>query len=255
MEPVAREILDNQQIFAAYLRDPEQNPAPRDIEDRRLAVYRDLIYNNIESFISGGFPILRSLLDDKEWHALVRQFIRRHRCTSPYFVEISQEFLRFLQGEYTPPATAPKFLLELAHYEWVELALEVSEQTFPQEGVDSDGDVVAGIPVVSPLAWPLSYQFPVHRIGPDCQPSAPPPTPTFLVVYRNREDDVQFLEINVVTMRLLQLLADQSRTGRQALTTIAAELARTDTEAIVTSGADTLREFFRLGVLCGVVPC
>ncbi len=50
-----------QQALTAYLRDPESCPAPQGVEPRRLAVYRDLFYKNIEGFISGGFPVCRSI--------------------------------------------------------------------------------------------------------------------------------------------------------------------------------------------------
>ncbi|MCP4827546.1 MAG: DUF2063 domain-containing protein, partial [Proteobacteria bacterium] len=45
-------------IMARYLRDPQNNPPPEDVEQRRLKIYEDLIYNNIEGFISSGFPVL-----------------------------------------------------------------------------------------------------------------------------------------------------------------------------------------------------
>ena len=51
--------------FTAHLRDPEKNPAPEGIEDRRLGIYRDLLYNNVEGFISGGFPVIRSIYNDE----------------------------------------------------------------------------------------------------------------------------------------------------------------------------------------------
>ena len=55
--------------FTAHLRDPEHNPAPEGIEDRRIGIYRDLLYNNVESFLSGTFPVLRNIHDDDGWHA------------------------------------------------------------------------------------------------------------------------------------------------------------------------------------------
>ncbi|MCG8671389.1 MAG: DNA-binding domain-containing protein, partial [Pseudomonadales bacterium] len=85
--------------FAAHIRNPEKNPAPKEIEDRRMGIYRDLFYKNIESFIANGFPVLRKITGDDEWHAMVRDFIDRHQSQSPYFVEIAQEFLKYLDEE------------------------------------------------------------------------------------------------------------------------------------------------------------
>jgi hypothetical protein len=40
------EFQRKQYEFAAHIRDPEKNAAPPGIEDRRLAIYRDLFFNN-----------------------------------------------------------------------------------------------------------------------------------------------------------------------------------------------------------------
>ena len=89
-------LKDSQMQMARYLRDPTKQPPPAGVESRRLKIYEDLIYNNIEGFLSGGFPVLRSLYSHADWHPLVRTFIDQHRCHTPYFLEISQEFLKFL---------------------------------------------------------------------------------------------------------------------------------------------------------------
>ena len=56
--------MQQQYEFAAHIRDPEHKPAPDDIEDRRMGIYRELFYNNVEGFLSNSFPVLRKLMDD-----------------------------------------------------------------------------------------------------------------------------------------------------------------------------------------------
>jgi hypothetical protein len=124
---------DSQIAFAAHIRHPELHEAPADLEDRRLAIYRDLFYNNIEGFLASGFPVLRSILGDSLWHRMVRDFIHSHQSHSPYFLQISEEFLGYLKDERQVQASDPAFMLELAHYEWVELALDVSTLKIPEE--------------------------------------------------------------------------------------------------------------------------
>jgi hypothetical protein len=68
-----------QYAFAANIRNPGNSPAPDDIEDRRMQIYRELFYNNVESFISGTFPVLRRIYSDADWHALVREYFSRHK--------------------------------------------------------------------------------------------------------------------------------------------------------------------------------
>jgi hypothetical protein len=237
-------MRQQQLAMASYLRDPDGVVAPA-VEARRLKIYQDLIFNNIENFLSSAIPVLRSLYAEAAWLALLRSFIRYHRCESPYFLEISQEFLSYLMQEYQPGADDPVFMAELAHYEWVELALDVSEEVIPAL---QGGDPLTSALSLSPLAWVLSYQFPVHRIGKAFQPTEAGPA-TFLVVYRDVDDQVQFIELNAATARLLELLRDNAgSSGASALDTLAAELGM-DTEAVREFGAAQLQEFIGQGVV------
>lgn len=195
--------------MARYLRDPAGQPPPPGIEPRRLKIYEELVFNNIKGFIDGAFPVLHSLYEASDWERLAREFVNGHRCHSPYFLEISQEFLRFLLEEYTPRETDPPFMAELAHYEWVELALDVSEDTLPDGEPPDTARLPEAVPRLSPLAWSLAYRFPVHRIGPGFRP-AQAEAPTYLVVYRDRADKVRFMEVSAATSRLLELIRDNN---------------------------------------------
>ena len=53
-----------QYAFAAHLRDPAAHPAPAGIEDRRLQIYRELFYNNVEGLLASNFPVIRRVLGD-----------------------------------------------------------------------------------------------------------------------------------------------------------------------------------------------
>jgi hypothetical protein len=248
----APSFQQTQYEFTAHLRDPEKNPAPEGIEDRRLGIYRELLYNNVEGFLSGGFPVIRSIYSDDNWHLMVRDFFANHKSHSPYFLEISQEFLTYLQDERTPRPEDPAGLLELAHYEWVELALNVSDETIDMNTIEPNGDLLAAHPVLSPVAWPLAYQFPVHQMGPDNLPTQPPEQPSYLVVYRNRNDEVKFMEINPVTARLINLLQeDDTLSGLRALQQIAQEMSHPNPEIVIQGGLSALQELQKYGIILG----
>src|SRR5215467_11322326 len=147
-----------QSAFAAHMRDPAHAPAPSDIEPRRMAMYADLFFNNVESLLSANFPVIRTLYADNAWRAMVREFYREHRCHTPLFTEIAREFMRWLEARAEKAAGDPPFLVELAHYEWSELSLALDEAEIAAVAHDPAGDVVEGIPVVSPLARVLAYR-------------------------------------------------------------------------------------------------
>ncbi len=243
-------LKESQLEMARFLRNPDTSPAPADVEPRRLKIYQDLIYNNIESFISGGFPVLRSLYTEENWHELVRQFIDGHRCHTPYFLEISQEFLNFLMQGYERRECDPAFIAELAHYEWVELALDVSEENIDSGEVVANADPLEGVPVLSPLAWLLSYQYPVQKIGPGFQPEEAGEA-TYLAVYRDRSDTVKFMELNGATARLLEMIRDNTeQTGHEVLDQLATELNMSP-DSVRGFGGDLLRQFADSSIISG----
>ncbi|MFB1486808.1 MULTISPECIES: DUF2063 domain-containing protein [unclassified Thiocapsa] len=251
-DPNQPDFIQRQRAFAAHLRDPTQVPGPEDVEDRRMAIYRELVFNNVSALLAGNFPVIHRILPDAHWNGLIRDFFVRHRAKTPLFLELGQEFLDFLQTARTGDPRDPPFLLELAHYEWVELALQINDAEPDRTSIDPTGDLIDGRPVVSPLAWNLSYRFPVHRIGPDCQPDAPPGELTHLVVYRTPDDDIAFLEINAVTQRLLILLeAETPQTGREVLLRIAAELGHPNPDQVIAFGAGLMEDLRTRGVLLG----
>jgi len=193
--------------FTAHIRDPQHFAKPDDIEERRIAIYRELLFNNVQNFIEVGFPILRSMLADDVWQQLLRHFFAHHVSHSPYFTDISAEFVQYLATE-KPADVAPNwpFLIELAHYEWMELVALIADVELPTPTPDWSAE--HSRLQLSPLAWPLAYQYPVQRIGPAFLPETP--TPTSLVVYRNRADNVEFIELAGMTYLLLQAISEQA---------------------------------------------
>lgn len=249
------EFRQHQLDFAAHIRNPELNPAPEGIEARRMQIYLRLFYNNIEGFCAHAFPVAKRVLGEQRWHRLLRAFVHRHASESPYFLEISQEFLTFLDRYMEVQAGAdeldlPEFLLELCHYEWVELALAVAEEDIPTEGINPEGDLLAEPVVVSPLIWPLSYRYPVHQIGPEFQPSVPPSQPSELVVYRRRDDRVRFIEVNALTLALLEIL-DGNHSGASALAELAKKLPALDSQVVHDQGLATMERLRDAEVILG----
>jgi len=234
--------------FSAHIRNPEVHPRPADVEERRMRIYLKLFYDNIENFLASAFPVAKRVLGNETWHSLVREFVHMHPSTSPYFLEISQEFLSFLDDR--KPAGLPDFLLELCHYEWVELYLNVAEEEIATSGIDPEGDLLNGDVVRSPLLKILSYRYPVHRIGPKYQPSEPPADATHLVVYRKRNDKVRFLESNQVTHRLLQAL-EKPLSGNEALELLANELSGVDRQTVREQGAAILEKLRDAEIILG----
>lgn len=248
-----RAFQDKQYAFAAHIRDPEHMPAPDGVEDRRMAIYRELFFNNLRNLLGTMFPVLRKLHNDDHWARFIRQFMRKHQAKTPYFLQLPQEFLNFLQTEYEPQTDDYTFLVELAHYEYIELALSISTDTNDLADVNPDDDLLANIPVKSVLTWVYAYQYPVHRISHDFLPTEPSDQPTYLAVYRQANDKVSFLELNPVTASLLNAIDENGdgRSGEELLRNIAADIDYQDVDAFIRHGAAALEEMRELEILTG----
>lgn len=244
---------DRQYAFAAHIRDPQHVAAPDGIEDRRMAVYRKLFFNNLYNLLGTFFPVMRKIHGDADWRRFIRGFMVRHEAQTPYFLQLPEEFLDYLQNEFEPTETDYPFLVELAHYEYVELALSVSEDETDLAGVDPDGDLLHQVPVKSAVAWAFAYHYPVHRISPDFLPDETEAEPVYLALYRDRDDGVGFLELNAVTAALLEDIENNSEhlTGEALLRRLAAKINYPDADALVEHGAAALREMRQLDILAG----
>jgi hypothetical protein len=251
--PRMADTLQQQQFqLAAHLRDPAHCEPPPGLEDRRLAIYRELFFNNIEGLLAGNFPVIRKTLDDARWHALARAFYAGHRSHTPLFAEIGREFIRFLQDRAAQGSDDPAWLTEMAHYEWVELALQIADDALPAH--DPDGGLLAGIPVLSPFAWALAYTWPVPHIGPGYQPEVAPAAPTLLLVRRDAKYDIRFAEISPLVFRLIELLRMGESSGQQSLEQLAGEAGETDVAAFVELGTAMLQRMRDEGTILGTRP-
>jgi hypothetical protein len=236
---------NHQAAFAAYIRNPEKNPLPTGAKPERMTMYRELFFNNIDGFLTANFPVLHSLFAAKNWQNLVQDFFAEHVCQTPYFSEIPEEFLAYLQNERKNTIDLP-FMAELAHYEWVEMALSISDAESMPMPIENLTQTKLKL---SPLACLLVYQFPVQKISPEFIPLTSE-QPTFLVVYRNREDVVQFLEITPLTFQLLQLLETQPEQFAETYLMQLADVVPMISLAILKEkGFEILEDFVKRGVI------
>ncbi|MFF5868254.1 DUF2063 domain-containing protein [Pseudomonas sp. NPDC012596] len=210
------ETLREQQLrMARFIRDPQANAPPPGIEERRLAVYRQLFFGNMKSLLSGSFPVLHATLTSDQWQALTEGFYASHRCQTPLFTEVAGELVDHLQTR----EDLPGWVAELAHYEWIETVLLLGENTEPAH--DPGGDLLEGVPLLSSLAVPLAYVWPVSQIGPGNIPLQAPIEPTRLLARRGADHEVHFSRLAPLAHALLVSLQQQPLSGREHFAALA----------------------------------
>lgn len=202
-----------QLALAAHLRNPEQQEPPADTCKQRLAIYADLIFNNFNGFLESTFPVLRRVLQKKRWTRMVRACLCEHRSPYPLFRDIPYAFLDWLASVDLADRGLPPFTLELAHYEWLELKLDVDVRStrWPKRAYAPLEQALA----VNPVLELHAYRFPVHCISAQLQPAQPAAEPVFLLVWRNRAHHVRFMTLNAAAAQLL-LALQQGETALSA---------------------------------------
>jgi hypothetical protein len=252
-KPAAAKLPEFQQYqyaFTAHLRDPGKARRPAGADARRMGAYSELLYNNIESFLLACFPVLRQVLGSRKWSRLVRAFFAQHRSHTPFFRQIPDEFLQFIQSAWQPQQGYPDCLLELAHYEWIELVLSISNRDEQLPEFDAMGDLMQGRPFLNPVLANLAYRYPVHRIRPRARVK---PAPTYLLVFRDAGLRVRFMEQSAVSARLLALLEEGGRSGREAVAQLAKELGHDDPGRLTEFACGHLEALRMSGVLLGTL--
>ncbi len=244
---MANHFQETQYQFAAYIRDPEHQAIPDQLESRRMAIYRDLFFNNINSTLSSAFPVIQQLMSDNDWLTLVRSFMKTHYCQSPRFVDVSKEFIDFL-NQHHPVDEAMPFLHELAHYEWIELALSIAEEEWQSSEIDELDNVLALSYEGSSLACLLSFDFPVHQICDDFQPTAPSEIPHYLLVYRNQNDDVKFIELNALSAHLFERIS-AGENVESVIASISEAMPQLDYNSIKNGAKALIQDWLAKGIL------
>ncbi len=230
-------LAEYQASFSAHIRDPKLAPKPNGVDNKRMGVYREIVFNNIFGSVSACYPVLQSIVGKRQWQSLCRGFFAQHKHASPLFRDIPLAFLEYF--EETKLTTALK---QLAHYEWAELAVSNLPDVAMQS--NKNADLLDDQLTLNPAHMLVSYDYPVHTLSKRNPPSAP--APTFVLIHRNAEYQIKFTTLNALTYQLL-LLIQQGQTGRQALSQIAQALNQ-PSDNIIAFGKTLLEDFQQQGL-------
>lgn len=245
-----------QQAFTAYIRDPLLQPRPKGVPAKRMDVYKEIVFNNLFESVSACFPVAQKVLGKRAWMALVRRFLLEHSANSPMFRQIPEEFVSYVTKiSLSDETKLPQYLTSLCHYEWVELLVSSIDETSNEvirniQRINPMVDLLAYQPAFTPTMQLLQYEYAVQKISPSYKPKEK--VNTQLLVYRNAEDIVRFVELNSVTHRLIELLHDSTNTGEQALTMIANELNHPQPASMLQFGVEILNDLRSQGIILGV---
>jgi len=142
----------------------------------------------------------------------------------------------------------PGWVAELAHYEWIETVLLLADDT--ELAHEPEGDLLEGVPLLSSLAVPLAYVWPVSHIGPGSIPLHAPAEPTLLLACRGADHKVHFSRLAPLAHALLVSLQEQPLSGREHFAALS-RLAGIEPDAIESEGVALLKALKSQGVVLG----
>jgi hypothetical protein len=233
------ELFQLQNSFTGHLRNPDLVPVPDGLDPRRMEIYSNLIFHNIASLISEFFPVIYSMSTEEEWENLIREFFITYRAETPYFTKVAEEFLQFLLSRQGANET-PSYFISLAHYEWLELGLFISESELPEKSLDETYLNTQTLHL-SELAVPVAYQYPVHQIQDGWEEHE---QITYLLVFRDKDDGVRFFELQPLAYELLSAMKNEDGINVvDWLRNKALEFKQSDVDTFVNAGLSLIKQF------------
>jgi hypothetical protein len=132
----------------------------------------------------------------------------------------------------------------LLHYEWLELEVETSEQSRKDSSASR-------LLTLNETVRYARYRWPAHHISQAYRPRKP--TPTVLLVHRDSEDRVKFVEINEITAQLLDILQSGAKTGNEAIKHLAKRMGYASPEPLLIHGHALLADLLQQEILQGKI--
>ncbi len=236
-----------QQAFARYIRNPGKHPGIEGIPSQRMALYRELFFNNILETLSNAFPVTKPLLGERQWRALCESFFAEHPCHTPYLSRLPGEFVTFIRNRSEP---YPAWLAELAQWEWTELELFMAPDDHHETDTRPHGPLLDTVPRLSSLARLHTFRYPVHEIGPENPPGNAAEQPCHLLAWRKRDHSIGFMQLNPLSAQLLERLRNnRADSAYEILSGIADQRQDREATAILSGGCKILFDLYNKGIV------
>lgn len=131
------------------------------VNEKHVKQYRRLVYNVIDDTLSTAYPLSKKLLLEEEWNTLVQDFFSSVNCSSPQIWTMPRELVEFLEdSDYVLVQKYP-FLVELLHFEWLEIEVYMMEDA-PVVPYKVEGDFQVETLYLNPELRILALSYPVH---------------------------------------------------------------------------------------------
>ena len=192
-----------------YLRehgvDGEDLGAMLEVGAERMLVYRGLVHNRLRHTVRDFIARTAARLGKDALKSVVAAFIEERAAKSYYLRDVPAEFVAWVVPRWREDPGVPSYLADLARHE----LLEFDVRNDPRGGEEPTGQAVA---LDRPLRFDgaarrVDYDYAVHRLETKLEDrTVPEHVPTALLVYRDPDNRVRYLELIPFAAALLDRL-------------------------------------------------
>lgn len=242
-------------VLRAWL---EQNEVPerdaRAIERdgiEPLLVYRRLVRANLKEALGTTIPRTVARLGPvfDEYFA---RYLDAHGPRTRYLRDVTPDFLAFCAAAWPSDPRVPAHSLDLARHEAVQIDVGAQESR-PPEREPEELSLEAPVRFVEAVRL-MRYDHAVHRLSEDeADRSSPEPEPTALLVYRNPDHEVRYLELTPMAASILERLLAGTPLAR-AIQGAADEAGTPLSQNLLEATARLLSDLAERGALLGKEP-
>jgi hypothetical protein len=241
-----RAVGDRSGFLAAQALDPRDEAALAELEDSAFLVYRKIIRRSLASAIAVELPRTAALLGSR-FDEEVDAFLSEGLSASHYLRDVAFELVERAARTWPGDASVPAFALDLARHELS--AFKVASMPRRARSVRVDASLDLDAPCVFDEAATLErYLYPIHELAEGQTELAP--SPTALLVYRDREHEPRYLKLSPVAATLVERALRGEVIGEAIRGAAAAHGAVLDA-ALLEGTAKLLADLAERGVLLG----
>lgn len=206
----------------------------------RMALYKWLVVDNLQTAVAPCFPVLCSILPENQWKKVFQDYLRIEESSCPSYLQLPGYIAHFLQRH---PLPSFPFAGDLAHYEWMELDIHQQEETPPSSDLSKPASKTW---VLSPQSRLLAYQYPVDKISKDFLPMRA--EPHYYLLF-SREKTVEFHRLNDSSYQLLHTLTKSGKTPDAIFRALASMLPHSQLPALKEECLSFILRFAEKGAL------
>ncbi len=185
------------------------------INEKRIPIYHNMIFSNIEKYLKYAYPITYDLLSKKQWDQLTYEFVTEHDCTTAAFRKMPKELCIFVKKRNYAKEFQIPYLDDLLLFEWLEIEVhQMPDQTFEKHRVI--GDVLKDQLLLNPEFILYRFSYPVFKKHPLPKETNAGSYPLF--IYRHPDTlNVHFISLSPFFATVIQELTQKSSSGKAVL--------------------------------------